>query len=375
MKQPRVLIVTTEAPDVLYGGLGFFLEVMSNELIRRNYPFKTVYLHLYKTKASEWADYNVSTESLIPFDASPESSSLSKAWSTRVKLNKILCDYNPDIISIHEPWAAMPFIFDMEMVQFTWHPSHVGMEHYLAKTVLGLQNYWEQRIAVQRCSSLVMHSNWVIEEIRKHVADDFVAPDIFPIGLKIEDYQSEKIRHPKGKIVFGFFGRFLDLAKNFNSIRVAWSNLPQNYKDKIEFRVYGPDRPPEVLIEEGFSGLTFVQGEEKKRAYAETDVVFMPSIKESFGIVGLEALMSNCKLIATGGLGSDMYLPLDMICLPHADALMKRMMQEVDLIDETRKLQENNYFRQLVSKSDFSSVVMVDRYIDVWRRMLEKMQR
>lgn len=54
---PRVLIVTTEAPDVLFSGLGFFNEIFWAELKRRRYPFKVLYLNNQKTRPSKMADY------------------------------------------------------------------------------------------------------------------------------------------------------------------------------------------------------------------------------------------------------------------------------------------------------------------------------
>lgn len=57
--QPRVLIVTTEAPDVLFSGLGFFNQHFWQELTRRRYPFKVLYLNNQKTRASKLADYEI----------------------------------------------------------------------------------------------------------------------------------------------------------------------------------------------------------------------------------------------------------------------------------------------------------------------------
>lgn len=366
---PKVLIVTTEAPDVLYGGLGFFHEIMWAELKKRHVPFRTCYLNAYNTIDSKMADYNVKVSTDLPFNSLAEVTSMNKAWSTREKLETILAEFKPDVISVHENWAILPFYFDLRKVQFTSHSSHIGMEHPLSRTANGLQNYWEQRIAMRQSARLVLHSNWAKNMIKQYVADDLAPASIFPIGLKSDQYPSEKISNPDGKLVVSFFGRFIDLAKGFSTFLDAIKALPVEHRKKIEPRVYGPNKMPDDLVEMGFKGLTFVQGDEKRRAFAETDIVIMPSTRESFGIVGLEALLSNCMLIATPGLGMDEYMPAECQCPSDAGAISQMLIKCIDNSADLRAKQQQGYFRKLVDKPKFHHYSMVDNYIEVWRNM------
>ncbi|MGU3577011.1 glycosyltransferase family 4 protein [Brucellaceae bacterium C25G] len=373
--QPRVLVVTTEAPDVLFSGLGFFNEKFWAELRRRDYPFKVLYLNNQKTAPSRLADYEVPVKPELPFDSSAESLNLNIAWSTSQKTNAILNHYRPDIISVHENSALMPFYFHLNRVQFTLHSSYIGMQHFLSRTQRGLHQYWEQRIAVRQSGSVVIHSDWAHKATLEHVSADIIKPDLFPIGLDFTDYPAQKIIHPDGKVVVSFFGRFTDTVKNFEIFRQAINTLPSSFRKLIEARVYGPEKIPDYLEKEGFKGLTFVQGEAKKTAFAETDIVVFPSMQESFGIVGLEALLSNCALIATPGLGMDSYMDKRFSCDPTVEAIQKSLIKYLENIKSLREDQANNVFRSSVECEEFSISKMVDNYINVWKRQHQQLNR
>lgn len=372
-KMPRVLFITTEAPDVLFGGLGFFNDLMWQELRRRNFPFLAVYVNRHKSPPSKLADVNVSVSMALPFDGSVEVKSVNEAWTTRVALESIIREFKPDVISVHEVWTIMPFYFDLARVQFTFHSSHVGMEHYLARTLEGLQAYWEQRIAVRQSGALVLHSQWIDNMIKQYVASDRIEPDIFPIGLRPQDYPELKVRHPEGKLVVSFFGRYHDVAKNFMAYRDAILSLPADYRSRIEARIYGPyaeDSETAIsLLEQGFVGLNFVQGKAKWKALEETDVIVMPSTRESFGIVGLEALLSNCLLVATPNLGMDSYMAAENACEPTAQAIRDRLIQVLDDKETLYARQERNEFRRMALDQGFEVEKMADRYIEVWSRL------
>lgn len=370
--QPRVLIVTTEAPDIFFSGLSFFNQEFWAELKRRNYPFKVLYLNNQKTRPSQLADYEVIVEPALPFDSSFESLVLNVAWSTSQKIAPILKEFNPDVISVHENTPLLPFYFELERVQFTLHSSYIGMQHYLTRTQKGMQNYWEQRIAVRQSGALILHSNWAHRSVIDFVSADSITPNIFPIGVDFTHYPTKKIHHPEGKIVISFFGRFTDIVKNFYVFRDAINTLPSSYRNRVEARVYGPEKIPDYLVNEGFKGLTFVQGEDKKQALAETDIVVFPSIQESYGIVGLEALLSNCALIATPGLGMDSYMKSEYSCESTVSAIQNKIIGYLSNVKKLRSDQAENTFRNSVNRSEFTLGKMTESYIKVWKELYEK---
>lgn len=373
--QPRVLIVTTEAPDVLFSGLGFFNEHFWAELKRRSYPFKVLYLNNQKTAHSQLADYEIAVEPALPLDSSLESLSLNVAWSTAQKIQPILNEFKPDIISVHENSPLLPFFFELNRVQFTLHSSYIGMQHYLTRTQKGMQHYWEQRIAVRQSGAVVLHSDWAHRSVIQHVSADIVPPHLFPIGVNFADYPADKIPHPEGKVVISFFGRFTDIVKNFLIFRDAINTLPPTYRQRIEARVYGPEKIPDYMEKEGFKGLTFVQGEEKKRALAETDIVVFPSMQESYGIVGLEALLSNCALIATPGLGMDSYMQPEYACEPTIAAIQKRIITYLSDVEQLRNDQKAQIFRNSVNRPEFTLGKMTESYIGVWQELHKTLQK
>lgn len=362
--QPRVLIVTTEAPDILFSGLGFFNEKFWIELKRQNYPFKVLYLNNQKTRPSQLADYEVNVGAALPFDSTPESLCLNLAWTTRNRIQHVLDDYAPDIISAHENSSILPFFFELEKVQFTLHSSYIGMQHY-----------WEQRLAVRQSGAVILHSHWAHRSVLEHVSEDISNLSIMPIGVDFNDYPSQKIAHPQGKIVISFFGRFTDFVKNFQIFREAIVTLPEKYKNQIEARVYGPEKIPDYLINEGFKGLTYVQGEAKKQALAETDIVVFPSLKESFGIIGLEALLSNCALIATPGLGMDDYMPQESACPSNVASIKARLIDYIENPNQLRQNQVGQIYRKSVERPEFSIQQMAKGYIDVWQQLYSRLQK
>jgi phosphatidyl-myo-inositol alpha-mannosyltransferase len=369
----RVLIVTTEPPDIASGGLAFFHGLLWAELTRRSYPFKTVYLNRQGSPESQMADFNVRVTADLPFDVIPEVTSMNLAWSTREKLQPILDDYQPDVISAHEPSSLMPFYFELDKLQFTLHASHIGMDHEALRTPHGLQGYREQRLAVQQSAAFVLHSAWAQNTVKQQLTE-FAAPThVFPIGVRFDDYPTAKIRHPQGKVVISFFARFNDAAKNFVSFHDALLLLAPEVRSRIDVRLYGAGQLPMHLQNASLQILGYATGQAKRDALAQTDIVMMPSTKESFGIIGLEALLSNCHLVATPGLGMDAYLPPECACQPDATSIAAHLTQCIVNIDSIRGNQNAGYYRKLVEKPEFSIERMADNYIAVWQGMVPKL--
>lgn len=371
MKTLRVLIVTTEAPDIAVGGLSFFQQMLWQQLKKMNIDFRTLYLNRGHSTPSRLADYNVVVDNVFPLTQTPESRSLGEAWSTQQKIQPILEEYQPDIISVHEAWTMLPFYFVRQKVQLTLHASFLGMQHELARTQLGLQSYWEQKIASEGSAAVVLHSQWAVKTHHDYVTKELQKPLYsFPIGIDRHCYPATKVAHPEGKLVVSFFGRATDVAKNFQTFYSALLQLSAHYREQIEPRIYSHPPYPQQLIDQGFQGLGYVQGDAKMQAFAETDVVVMPSTVESFGIVGIEALMSNCALLAPRGLGMDSYLPADFVGINSDQDIAQRLMAFIDDRSSLSRMQTEGVFRKMVDKPEFDAQLMAERYVEVWQRML-----
>ena len=131
---PRVLIVTSEAPDRSPGGLGFFNQILWQELKRQNFTFRTLYINNKNTQPSGLTDYQLSVEGALPFDSTLESEVLNQSWTIRNRIQPVLDEYQPDVISVHENRSLLPFYFELKKVQFSLHVGYIGMKHYLPRT-------------------------------------------------------------------------------------------------------------------------------------------------------------------------------------------------------------------------------------------------
>lgn len=342
----RVLIVTTEAPDAILGGLGVFHRLLWKELRKAGVNFRTVYL--YTKEPSQACDYNVPWRYDLPFDFGPDAKSLATAWTVRNLLAPILREYKPTVISCHEQWTFLPFFFEAERVQFTLHSSYIGMEAPEKRGYDQLHQTWLQKTAIEKSAVTVVHSSWAAEMIAKHVTSKSVR--MFPIGIDQEEFSGEKDYQPKP--VVAFFGRHTDPAKGFDVFRQAAKQHPT-----LDFRFYSPI-PAEGEDKQWACG--FVDGEAKRKAFAQADVVLMPSVRESFGLVGLEAKMSNCILVADTNLGMGEY---------HDGPRVDELERVLDVIEN-----ETEAFRELgmlqgFSVRHFTAERMAGEYIKIWGKM------
>ena len=98
----------------------------------------------------------------------------------------------------------------------------------------------------------------------------------------------------------------------------------------------------------------------------------MPSTHESFGIVGLEALLSNCALIATPGIGMDTYMPKECACNPDPMSIKNRLIHDVQNFEKIRQKQIASEYRSFVTRPELNIKNMTDGYIKVWQALADK---
>ena len=124
-----------------------------------------------------------------------------------------------------------------------------------------------------------------------------------------------KFKFPgKGKRKVVYIGRFA-VMKNIESLCKA--SIPED----IDLCFIGDDRGGEEFIykqmmekckEPNVHYLGYLRGQDKMDALKSADAVILPSKHEPFGIVGLEALASNCILISSFVDGITDYLTEDV---------------------------------------------------------------
>lgn len=94
-------------------------------------------------------------------------------------------------------------------------------------------------------------------------------------------------------------------------------------------------------------------------------------MQESYGIGGLEALLSNCALIATPGLVMD----TEYACEPTIAAIQKRIIAYLSDVEQLREDQKAQIFRNSVNRPKFTLGKMCESYINVWQELHKKLQK
>ena len=106
-------------------------------------------------------------------------------------------------------------------------------------------------------------------------------------------------------------------------------------------------------------------------ALAKTDILLLPRTHDGTGILALQAMLSNCKVIATAGTAMDEYLEPDSYCGADVQSMTDKLQFEIDNIAKVRALQDANHYRDLVDQPQFNSQSMADSYISTWQGMLQ----
>lgn len=313
----RVLFVTTEHPGYLYGGLGTFTREYVREL-RRYADVVCVYFHLREGPLpvpDETVDYVFAPNRI--FEAfSPDARILEVAASFRAKLDPIIKSFKPDVIHCNDRQTYLPFRFEKNV----FYSSHLIFTDLLTSN--SMNDIYFQEVKVERCalensSVVAAYSDFAAESVMQ-VAGGKCSPVVLPLGLKVERFYSNK-REKRGDGVLNvsYFGRFEDVQKGFYDFIYAVNKLGKKFKQRnnVKFHLYGRgtiDFGQDLSL---FEKPEFLEGQALYDAYAESDIVVMPSRYEPFGFTGLEAMASGAVVLIPEGLGMDMYAEPGRNCI------------------------------------------------------------
>jgi glycosyltransferase involved in cell wall biosynthesis len=378
---PKVLIVSPVALDAQGSDIATFMLSLVGELEHRGYPFKLCVLASNADGSITFSHSDtvetVSIQPALPFTDSFESRAINVAWSMRHALRSLLAAFQPEVISVHDSRLYLPFHFIAQKVQVTLHNRSLGMAHPFDRTHAGLQHYWEQKLAATRAQAVVLHSQASLHMLQRDVLSQFDAvssqPTVFPIGLNAADYPARKKRLLNGKIVLSYIGGLNDPLHQFKRFVDIISALPELYRKYIiEARVYSFDTMPEDIRQKQFSDIIFYNLNNEVdviSALQQTDILLLPRNHDGTGILALQAMLSNCKVIAVAGTAMDEYLEPDSYCAADVQSMADKLQYELDHIADIRALQDSNYFRALVDVPLHDVRTMADSYISVWQSM------
>ncbi len=348
----KVLFVTSEHPADLFGGLGTFTREFVREL-RKFAQVKCVYFHLRDEEPplpDETVDL-VLRPSMV-FDAfAQDARILEVAASFRAQLEPLIREFRPDVIHCNDRQTYLPFRFDKNVL----YSSHLIYTDLISSCCL--DDIYFQEVKVERCalehSTLVAaYSDFAAKSALK-LAGGMCVPVVLPLGLKLENFMKAGIEkcckkggRKGGKLRVSYFGRFENVQKGLNDFIYAVNVLGKNFKEKhnIEYSLYGRGELDDIVDPSLFDNIAFLKGAELYQAYADADIVVMPSRYEPFGFTGLEAMASGCLVLLPVGLGMDMYAVPDWNCLEipnDGEGIAKVLLRAVEDFDSLKLLRDN----------------------------------
>lgn len=359
----KVLFVTTEHPELQYGGLGSFTRDFV--LAMKEYAeIRVLYLHysespppLVQSKVSS-VDYILKPNWRFPAQ-SIEASIIENSASLFAQSVPILQEFQSDIIHTNDRLSYLPFRFQNNTI-FSSHLLFTDMLGTQALNDVYFQELKIERMALENAALVIVYSAFAQKRAWEGLTVN-TQPIVLPLGFFPNHFSPKKI---PGRVRIAFFGRIDSLQKGFFEAIKAIRLLGQDFRTKhcLEFSVYGRGEIPTDFYDV-VDTHEFLSGEELTKAFARTDIVLMPSRYEPFGLVGLEALASGCILLYTPGLGMDEYTIPEINALPvMPNALeisneLKKVIENLDhyqkTLGETASISVQNWNWERSAKSHF----------------------
>lgn len=334
----KVLLVTAEPECAPLNGLGKFVWEFAREF-GKSAEVKIFSLQMdpfvispeqlppadpaYKADYSFRSEYDWYTENL-------EARHMLAAHNAFPVVKSILAEFGPDIIYLQGPKVWFPFRNEKNTIM-AFHGFVKDIVDVDIPNVLWIaQEKWEVE-AASRARAVVVFSSfmkdrWSLLYTRLHPFH------VISLGIDVGSYRQEK--KPE-EFHIAFFGRLVDAHKRYRAFLEGVQDLPSSTGDgrAVSFHVWGKG---EMIDESEFPSVIFhghVSGDELITAFAETDVVVVPSAYEPFGYVALEALASGCVVLATSGQGMDAFLEPGKNCVritPDAFSIHEELLKIID---------------------------------------------
>lgn len=234
------------------------------------------------------------------------------AITSRVKRD--LANFKPNIVHTSSPdlvghravtWArgnGLPILSSVH-TRFDTYARYYGAAFLEPLMITLLRRYY------QRCNALVTPSESMAEILRdQHMNDDIgiwsrgVDRTIFAPAKRSTEWRA-KMGIDSDDIVIGFLGRLV-MEKGLDIFAETIAQLDKNRNYKILVIGQGPaqDWFAKKIPDAIFAG--FQSGGDLGRAVASMDILFNPSITETFGNVTLEAMASGIPVVAARAAGS-----------------------------------------------------------------------
>lgn len=375
----KILLVTSENPNEPLGGLGTFVGEFAAHLRERTDIDLRVMLisNAAASRQESETSSDAQKRQVVKVNYVVAPAFECRSRTTDGQLNErahfdlstiygLLGDWTPDIIHCNDRTAYLPFRF-MPNVVFSLHlcvPDMMGLSRLNDKWFAELQ---VDKTAAEEAKAFIVYSRFMRDRTFRAISWK-AAPIRLPLGADLSGYY-QSIN--KDRIVVAYFGRLVNLQKNVDAYVEAVNAIDEDLVQSrnVHFRLYGKAKDPERFLSPRIPEARQVLGEEKYRAYAEADIVVMPSDYEPFGFVGLEAIASGCILLATPGLGMDEYLKEGKNYVPispDSESIRQTLTDVLEHWEEYRTMQES----APSTVSSWTWERSVDEHVSVYHEVL-----
>jgi phosphatidylinositol alpha-mannosyltransferase len=232
-----------------------------------------------------------------------------------------------DVVQAFAPvsgWAALrarggaPVVF-----------SHMGIptRRYLVRSRYRLSMHVELAREATACTVL---SRAAAESFRRYLLRE---PEVIPPGVACADFEVDTKRADEPTIVFA--GSAADPRKRLPLLIDAFSVLRRRHP-KARLWLASKREPLEFELPDGVEWVPGDRTEDLARAFAAAHVAVLPSIREAFGLVLVEALAAGTPVVAAAdGAQEEIITPaVGRLCEPDdRDSLLNALEEALDMGD------------------------------------------
>lgn len=236
-----------------------------------------------------------------------------------------------DVIQAFAPvsgWAALRARRGAAPVVF----SHMGIptRRYLVRSRYRLPMHVELAREATTCTVL---SQAAAERFRQYLLRD---PEVIPPGVACADFEVETERTDEPTIVFA--GSATDPRKRLPLLIDAFGVLRRRHPG-ARLWIASKREPLEFELPEGVEWVPGDRTEDLARAFAAAHVAVLPSIREAFGLVLVEALAAGTPVVAAAdGAQAEIVTPaVGRLCEPDDRDSLVNALEEALALGEVRE--------------------------------------
>lgn len=288
---------------------------------------------------------------------------------TLIKLGFFIFSFHPDIVNLH--YLGAPSFFVRILASFlpfklvvSLHGGDVTSEPYRSKF-----NYWVFRSLLQKADYVTACSSVLLEEAKQIVPN--VANKITMInnGVNVSLFRSIKPYVAANPYIFSV-GQ-LAAHKGFDILIKAFSLIANEYP-LINLLIAGSGECEHnldnLIVENKLTKRVFLLGSQKREQVASimrgSIAVIIPSLKESFGIVALEAWAAGKPILASrvGGLAE--VLKDTNICWVQPGNILELGNALRQLLEDTERYHPTNFLSE-----KFSWQKVASDYLNIYKKI------